>query len=83
VNAPWLPTMSRPKDPARWWRSTLNQRAEEPITLRTPKAEAKRGTMHADVGDWLVVKGATLDDVTRKGEIVQLVHEDGACRVGT
>ncbi|MCE7004616.1 DUF1918 domain-containing protein [Kibdelosporangium philippinense] len=34
--------------------------------------------MRANVADWLVVKGAKLDDVTRKGEIVQLVHEDGA-----
>lgn len=34
--------------------------------------------MHANVGDWLIVKGAKLDDLTRKGEIVQLVHEGGA-----
>ncbi|RSM85216.1 DUF1918 domain-containing protein [Kibdelosporangium aridum] len=34
--------------------------------------------MHANVGDWLVIKGAKLDDASRKGEIVQLVHENGA-----
>jgi Domain of unknown function (DUF1918) len=34
--------------------------------------------MHGNVGDWLVIKGAKLDDPYRRGEIVELLHEDGA-----
>jgi len=34
--------------------------------------------MRANVGDWLVIKGTRLDDPLRRGEIVELVHDDGA-----
>jgi hypothetical protein len=34
--------------------------------------------MHAQVGNWLVVHGRRLDDVQRKGQILQVGHPDGS-----
>ncbi|MBP2471829.1 hypothetical protein JOF53_000701 [Crossiella equi] len=33
--------------------------------------------MHAETGDWLVVKGATIGAAGRRGQVVALVHPDG------
>lgn len=34
--------------------------------------------MQAQVGEWLVIEGKTLDDRRRQGQIVALVHTDGS-----
>ena len=34
--------------------------------------------MHANVGDWLVVHGRTLDAPSREGLVEELLHPDGS-----
>ena len=34
--------------------------------------------MHANVGDWLVVHGRTLDAPSREGRVEELLHVDGS-----
>ena len=34
--------------------------------------------MHAEVGNWMVVHGRTLDDAVREGEILEVPHPDGS-----
>ena len=34
--------------------------------------------MHAEVGNWLVVHGRTLDDATREGQVGAVPHPDGS-----
>ena len=34
--------------------------------------------MHAEVGNWLVVHGRTLDDRVREGQILEVPHPDGS-----
>ena len=35
-------------------------------------------TVYAEVGNWLVVRGRTLDVPTREGQIVEVPHADGS-----
>ena len=34
--------------------------------------------MHAEVGNWIIVHGRTLDAPSREGRIDEVVHEDGS-----
>jgi hypothetical protein len=34
--------------------------------------------MQAQVGDWVVIEGRTLDEPRRQGQIIELVHPDGS-----
>lgn len=35
-------------------------------------------TVYAEVGNWLVVHGRSIDDPAREGEIVEVPHADGS-----
>jgi hypothetical protein len=35
-------------------------------------------TMHAEIGNWLVVRGRLVDAPTRIGQIIEVAHPDGS-----
>ena len=40
--------------------------------------DGEESAMHAEVGNWLVVHGRTLDDRVREGQILEVPHPDGS-----
>jgi hypothetical protein len=39
---------------------------------------SEEGEMKAQIGDWVVIEGATLDIPRRQGQIVEVLHADGS-----